>query len=283
MTAPHKPVDHDAFASRRVTFLGGGNMGTALAKGLLGKGWPSERILIVEALAARRAWLSEHLGLATCADASTALDDADAVVLAVKPQQMQSALAAVKISRPLLVLSIAAGLRLASLRQWLGPHAVLVRCMPNAPALAGAGAAALYTDTTTPGDARVLAQAIMSAVGTCCWVADEGQLDIVTALSGSGPAYFFLLAESMQQAATALGLPGEVAAVLARQTLVGAGRLVEADATELAVLRERVTSKGGTTAAALESFHAAGFASIVAHAVEAATRRSLELGMPAGR
>ncbi|TAM10111.1 MAG: pyrroline-5-carboxylate reductase [Nevskiaceae bacterium] len=281
MATSENPADSHPFTARRITFIGGGNMGAALARGLLGKGWSADRIRVVEPAAQRRTWLTENLGVATFTDANAALADADAIVLAVKPQHMQAALAPLTITRPLLVLSIAAGVRLASLREWLGPAATLVRCMPNTPALVGAGAAALCTDPATPADARHLAQAIMSAAGTCCWVEDEAQLDTVTALSGSGPAYFFLLAECMQQAATALGLPAATAAALARQTLVGAGQLVAADPAELATLRERVTSKGGTTAAALEAFRADGFAVLVAHAIEAAAQRSFELGAPA--
>lgn len=277
MNTHDSPSSQSDFQRRHVSFIGGGNMGAALASGLLAKGWPADHVRILEPASARRRWLQENLGISASDDSQTVLAHADAVVIAVKPQQMEAALAGISLPPGTLVLSIAAGVRIEDLRRWLGAGPDIVRCMPNTPALVGAGAAALCAEAGTAAGACALAEALISAVGICRWVSQEAQLDAVTALSGSGPAYFFLLAEAMQQAGEGQGLPAEDAAALARQTLIGAGRLVEAEATELAELRARVTSKGGTTAAALESFEASEFRTLVDRAMAAAATRSREL------
>ncbi|HEU0197756.1 MAG TPA: pyrroline-5-carboxylate reductase [Nevskiaceae bacterium] len=279
MTTPAPAVD-PSHLEKHIAFIGGGNMGAALATGLLARGWQADHLRILEPLAARREWLTQHLQVRATDTPSVALDRADAIVLAVKPQYLKEAVAPLQIKPGTLVLSIAAGIRLASLRQWLGDGPRLVRCMPNTPALVGAGAAALCAAPDTPAEQRALAQALISAVGVCCWVEDEARIDAVTALSGSGPAYFFLLAEAMEAAGVALGLSADAAALLARQTLIGAGQLVAAESTPLAELRARVTSKGGTTAAALEDFARHDFRGAVADAMTAARNRSRELGAP---
>lgn len=261
-----------------VAFLGGGNMAAALINGLLASGWPAQRIRVAERIAERRDWLRNELGVTTNDDARTAIHDAAATVLAVKPQQMAAALHGLRFAPGSLVLSIAAGIRLDSLRGWLGNDVALVRTMPNTPALAGAGATALYASPETPQALRKLAQRLVDSIGVSCWVEHEEQLDAVTALSGSGPAYFFLLTEAMAAAGVALGLPPATAAALARQTLIGAGRLVEQDEADIAALRERVTSKGGTTAAALQALENGDFHAIIHTAMAAAEKRSRELG-----
>lgn len=276
--AVHGSADPMDATRHRVAFVGGGNMGAALIRGLRDKGWSPDRLRVLETREERRRWLTAELGVEASDRPAVVLEAADAVVLAVKPQQLPSVAPGLPVPAGALVVSIAAGIRTGNLRRWLGPHPWIVRCMPNTPALVGAGAAALYTEHRTPAAARSLAEALLGAVGTCCWVEQEAQLDVVTALSGSGPAYFFALAEAMQKAATALGLPAATAAALARQTLVGAGQLVAAEATPIDVLRERVTSKGGTTAAALQALADAGFGLHVAAAVGAAAERSAELG-----
>ncbi|HEX7380956.1 MAG TPA: pyrroline-5-carboxylate reductase [Nevskiaceae bacterium] len=276
--AAHGSADSVDPARRRVAFVGGGNMGAALVRGLRDKGWPTDHLRVLEVREERRRWLETELGVVASERPSAVLAGADAVILAVKPQQLPKVAPGLPIPAGALVVSIAAGVRTGNLRLWLGPDPWIVRCMPNTPALVGAGAAALYTGHRTPEAARSLAEALLGSVGTCCWVEQEAQLDVVTALSGSGPAYFFALAEAMQKAATALGLPAATAAALARQTLVGAGQLVAAEAAPIGVLRERVTSKGGTTAAALQALADAGFGLHVAAAVGAAAERSAELG-----
>ena len=202
------------------------------------------------------------------------------VVLAVKPQVMKavcaefSALAAT--SRPL-VISIAAGIRIDQLREWLDTDLAIVRAMPNTPALIGAGATGLVANAATSAAQREQAVAILGAAGRTAWIEREELMDTVTALSGSGPAYFFLLVEALEDAAVAQGLPRETARALATQTCLGAGRmLVEANEAP-ALLRQRVTSPGGTTAAALDAFGAGGLRELVGDAVIAATRRGREL------
>lgn len=276
MSTPGTGFEHPAIA-----FIGGGNMAAALMGGLLAHGWPTTRLRVAEIDADRRDWLMRTFGVKVYADAVTAIDGAAATVLAVKPQQMASAVDRLRFAAGSLVLSIAAGVRLDSLRNWLGTDLVLVRSMPNTPALAGAGATALYTPPQTPQTARQLAQRLVDSVGISCWVEREEQLDAVTALSGSGPAYFFLLAEAMATAGETLGLTRDTAAALARQTLIGSGHLLESDAADLATLRARVTSKGGTTEAALASLEKADLRTIIGNALGAAAQRSQELGRTA--
>jgi len=207
------------------------------------------------------------------------------VVLAVKPYQAQEVLTALspllRAGRPLVV-SVAAGVRLAALESWCGAGVPVVRAMPNRPALVGAGATALYAPDTVAAEQRAAAERLARSLGEVVWVTAEEQLDVVTALSGSGPAYFFLLAELMAQAATRLGLAAPVARRLAAATLHGAGLMVGAGDTDLGRLREEVTSRGGTTAAALAAFAGADFEGTVERALSAAARRSRELGSPDG-
>ena len=204
----------------------------------------------------------------------------DLVVLAVKPPDM--ARAARRIARPVaerprLLVSIAAGIRLADLARWLGDGSPMVRSMPNRPALIGAGISALYAGAGVTAADRTAVERLMSAAGATVWLDDESQMDAVTAVSGSGPAYFFLLVEALESAGVELGLPPETARRLAVETARGAGRMAAEAGEAPAVLREQVTSKGGTTAAALEVLEDAGVRGIFARAVAAAARRSAEL------
>jgi pyrroline-5-carboxylate reductase len=180
------------------------------------------------------------------------------------------------------VISIAAGISCAQLQRWLRHDGALVRCMPNTPALLGAGATGLFAAAGTTPAQRDAAEALLAAVGRCVWIDDEAQMDTVTALSGSGPAYVFLLAEAMQDAASALGLEPRAARELASQTLLGAARMLSESGETAATLRERVTSPGGTTQAALESFEADGFRAIVARAIASAQRRGADLSRQLG-
>ena len=267
-------------------FVGGGNMGGALIRGLIARGLPPQQISVGEAHQQRRIALADELGVHVTADNREAVARADVVVLAVKPQDMAGtvqALADVFAQRQPLVLSIAAGIRLADIVSWCGSQISVVRAMPNRPALNNAGATALYAPVSISDAHRSLAESVLGAVGTTVWVKDEDALDVVTALSGSGPAYFFLLAELMTEAAVKLGLDRESAQSLSIQTLFGSGRMAHESDGDLARLRAEVTSKGGTTEAAVRSFDAANLRGIVAAALSAATDRSREMAQAFGK
>jgi pyrroline-5-carboxylate reductase len=270
----------------RAAFIGGGNMGGALIRGLIARGLPSQNISVGEAHQQRRISLADELGVHVTADNREAAVGADVVVLAVKPQDMANTtqeLSEVFSQRPPLVLSIAAGIRVTDIAGWTGPGIPVVRAMPNRPALNNAGASALYAPAGLSDSHRALAATVLGAVGTTVWVTDEAALDVVTALSGSGPAYFFLLAELMVEAAVNLGLERASAQELAVQTLFGSGQMARASDGDLARLRIEVTSKGGTTEAALRSFELANLRTIVTDALRAATDRGREMARAYGK
>jgi pyrroline-5-carboxylate reductase len=267
-------------------FIGGGNMGGALIRGLIAKGLPAGKISVGEAVQARRIALADELGVHVSTDNREIVEGADLVVLAVKPQDMATTvrgLAPGLASRRPLVLSIAAGIRVADIQGWCGPGIAVVRAMPNRPALNNAGATAMYGPAGLAPEQRRLAEDALAAVGTTVWVEKEDALDVVTALSGSGPAYFFLLAELLTDAAVKLGLPQDSARELAIQTLFGSGRMARDSDGDLARLRAEVTSKGGTTEAALRVFEASNLRGIVAAAVQAATDRGREMAQAFGK
>jgi pyrroline-5-carboxylate reductase len=266
-------------------FIGGGNMGGALIRGLIARGLSAKNISVGEAHQPRRVALADELGVLVTDDNREAVAGADVVVLAVKPQDMAGtvqALADVLAQRAPLVISIAAGIRIDDIVSWCGGNTAVARAMPNRPALNSAGATAIYAPPSLSGAHRDLAAQILGAVGTAVWVQDEDALDVVTALSGSGPAYFFLIAELMTDAAVNLGLDRASAQELAIQTLFGSGRMARDSDGDLARLRAEVTSKGGTTEAAVRSFDAANLRGIVAAALTAATNRSRELAQAFG-
>jgi pyrroline-5-carboxylate reductase len=269
----------------RAAFIGGGNMGGALIRGLIARGLSPQNISVGEAHQQRRIALADELGVHVTADNREAVAGADVAVLAVKPQDMAhttQALAAVFASRPPLVLSIAAGIRVSDIAGWCGAGVPVVRAMPNRPALNNAGATALYAPADLNTAHRQLAADIVGAVGTTVWVTDEDALDVVTALSGSGPAYFFLLTELMIDAAVNLGLERASAQELALQTLFGSGQMARASDGDLPRLRAEVTSKGGTTEAAVRAFEAANLRTIVTAALTAATNRGREMARAFG-
>jgi pyrroline-5-carboxylate reductase len=267
----------------RITFVGGGNMGGALLAGLLRAGVAPTAVTVCDPSAAVRARLEAEFQVRTAAVADEAAGTADLLVLAVKPQLLREVVEALRLSaaaaRPL-VLSVAAGIRVADLERWCGPGVPVVRAMPNRPALIGAGAAGLYAPTSVSDAERRLAEAAMRAVGVTAWVAEEALIDAVTALSGSGPAYFFLLAELMMDAAIQLGLDAATAQTLARATLAGSGALAAQSRADLATLRAEVTSRGGTTEAALRALGQADLRAIVQRALAAAAERARELARP---
>ena len=268
----------------KLAFIGGGNMASALIGGLRAQGRKQMTLSVVEPVAAARRQLAARFKLRASAapDARTAA--ADTLVLAVKPQDMRAAVA------PLagalggkLVISIAAGIRLQDLARWLGGHAKLIRCMPNTPALIGAGITGLYAPPGVSAAEKRRAERILGAVGATLWVRDEALLDPVTAVSGSGPAYLFWFIEQLALAGESLGLAAEVSRKLALQTVLGAAQLAARSKEPPGVLRERVTSKGGTTAAALAVFEETRLAEHFRRAIEAASLRGAELGELLGR
>jgi pyrroline-5-carboxylate reductase len=268
----------------QLAILGGGHMGRALIAGLLRSGTRPERLRLGESSEEARRVLADELGVTATPDNARAVDGATVVVVAVRPQDAGPVLAGVssllKAQRPLVV-SIAAGVRIATLESWCGEGVPVMRAMPNRAALVGAGATALYAPPPVDAAQRAAAEHIARGVGGLVWVSEEDHLDLVTALSGSGPAYFFLLAEYMAEAAEGLGLAPPVARILAAATLHGAGVLAHSGVADLARLREEIASPGGTTEAALAVFTSAGLRQMVERALAAAARRARELGAQA--
>jgi len=265
---------------KKLAFIGGGNMAGALIGGLCKKGISGKKMAVADPSAEQLQRLSRDYGITATADNAEAVHGAEVVIVAVKPQQMRAVALALagplSATRPL-VLSVAAGIPHAALSRWLGGNVPIVRTMPNRPALNGFGATGLFAPPSVGAAHRALAESIMAAVSATVWVDHESQMDTVTALSGSGPAYFFLFMEALEAAARERGLPADVAHQLTLETAFGAAQMARQSADSLATLREQVTSKGGTTAAALAVLDAAGLRAIVGHAVAAADRRSAEL------
>lgn len=270
-----------------LAFIGGGNMAQSLIGGLLAGGWELERVRVSDPDAAQREALDRRWpGMAVCRDNSDAAGHAEIVMLVVKPQAMRAAaesIAAKVAENNPLVISIAAGIRTADLARWLGGDPALVRCMPNTPALVKCGATALYANTQVSAEQRAIAGRILGAVGMTLWLDDEVLLDAVTAVSGSGPAYFLLVMEAMQAAGRDLGLPAETARRLTLQTALGAATLALQSDDEPARLRARVTSKGGTTEAAIAELERGGLRQQFKAALRAAARRSAELADEFGK
>ena len=259
-------------------------MATALIGGLVAKGFQPKSIAVVEVVAEARSRLTETFGVKCLEAPAAAAPFGDVVVLAVKPQQMRQVARELAPSlRGELVLSIAAGIRLADIGRWLGGHARLARCMPNTPALIGAGVTGLYARPEAGPDGRRNAQAILEAVSEVIWVDDEALLDPVTAVSGSGPAYVFYFIEALERAARELGIDAAGARRLAIGTFRGAAELAARSADSPATLRERVTSKGGTTERALATMQADRIADAIERAVRAANERAHELGDELGK
>jgi len=267
----------------KITLIGGGNMAAALLGGLIGKGHAPAGIRVVEIQAEARARLAAQFGVACVDSVAAAAPLGKVVLLAVKPQQMRAAAQALqpRIGREL-VISIAAGIRLVDLSRWLGGYAVLVRCMPNTPALIGAGITGLYANAGVNAEERALAESILGAVGATLWVPAENLLDAVTAISGSGPAYVFYFIEALQQAAQEMGFSPVDARKLAVETFVGTARLAAQSLEDVAVLRGRVISKGGTTERALASMEADRVRESIVRAAHAAKQRAHELGEQLG-
>jgi pyrroline-5-carboxylate reductase len=263
-----------------VAFVGGGNMARSLIGGLVARGTPAGAIRVAEPVEAPRESLGRDFGVQVSADNAQAVAGAETWVLAVKPQVMRAvceALAPVAQAARPLVVSIAAGITSAQLERWLGGKIAVVRTMPNTPALLGAGVTGLFANAGVDAAGRERTESLLSAAGKTVWIDDEALMDAVTAVSGSGPAYVFLMAEAMQAAGEAEGLRAEDARTLALHTILGAARMLTEGDEPAAELRRRVTSPGGTTQAAIERFECDGFRDIVARAIHAATVRGREL------
>jgi pyrroline-5-carboxylate reductase len=267
----------------KITFIGGGNMATALIGGMKKQGFSTAAIQVVEPAEATRQQLGDRFGVRTTPAIDAAALACDVLVLAVKPQQMKDAIAplAGRLGRQL-VISIAAGLRVADIARWLRQQRV-VRAMPNTPALIGCGMTGLYADPSVDAAGRAQAEKILAAVGATLWVTEETQIDAVTAISGSGPAYVFYFIEAVEAAARGLGLNDEAARQLTVETFLGASRLAAQSTERIATLRERVTSKGGTTEAALQRFAAQGIAEAIRQGIDAAHARGQALGDQLGQ
>ena len=264
-----------------IGFIGGGNMARSLIGGLLADGCSPHTLRVADPSPEQREILHQRFGVDTGSDNDAVAEQSDVVVLAVKPQVLREVAlqlaASIQRHKPL-VISIAAGVREPDLCRWLGGEVAVVRSMPNTPALVRCGASALFANTWVSPAQRQLAESILRAVGLIVWVNDERLLDSVTALSGSGPAYFFLVMEALEQAGIRLGLDPGQARLLTLQTAFGAAKMALESAESPAVLRARVTSPGGTTEKALAVLQAGELEALFARALEAACQRARELG-----
>ncbi|ROR98930.1 pyrroline-5-carboxylate reductase [Sinobacterium caligoides] len=262
-----------------IAFIGAGNMASALFGGLINQGFDADKIWAADPYPASLEQAAA-LGVNTTSDNHTAIAQADIVVLAVKPQVLKDVVTPLQESfatRKPLIISIVAGIEMTSLERWLGNQQAIVRCMPNTPALVRRGATGLFANPHVSEKQRRQTTEILDAVGISLWLSTESQIDAVTAISGSGPAYFFLLIEAMTEAGSKLGLDRQTAAQLTLQTALGAAEMAVSSDVDAAELRRRVTSPAGTTEAALNSFERDNFRTVVETAVKAAKQRSGEL------
>jgi pyrroline-5-carboxylate reductase len=266
--------------SRNLAFIGCGNMAASLINGLVADGYDPDRIMATDPDKDKLAHITSLCGIHTTSDNLEAVEFAQVLVMAVKPQALEQVATgiapAVQKGKPM-VISIAAGVLEQDLENWLGGDVALVRTMPNTPAMIQVGATVLHANSNVDSDQKDLAETILRAVGLTQWVENESMIDAVTALSGSGPAYFFLVMEAMESAAVELGLPTETAHLLTLQTALGAARMAMESSDTPATLRERVTSPGGTTEAALHTFEDGGLRDLFVQALTKARDRSIEL------
>lgn len=270
--------------TNKIGFIGGGNMASSLMSGLIASGHPAQQLWVSDVNPETLSHLAATLNVHTSTNNDDVINAVDVIVLAVKPQvlaEVAKSAAPLVQQRKSLVVSIAAGISQQSLSQWLGADTAIVRCMPNTPALVLTGATALHANSNVNSEQRDLAETILRAVGIALWVDNEGELDAVTAVSGSGPAYFFLLIEAMEKTAMDLGLSAETARLLVQQTALGAAKIALESAESPEQLRQRVTSPNGTTQQAIDTFVEGGFNELVAKALHAARDRSIEMSKQA--
>ncbi len=267
-----------------LAFIGAGNMATSIIGGLIEKGYPSAYISAADPNEENRSRMSQDFGINTNSSNIEVITTAKIVVLAVKPQIMKNVVKEISMYLPTdtVLISIAAGISCQSLTNWLGKEAPIVRCMPNTPSLVQVGASGLFANNACSDAQRKLAQDILSAVGIVCWLDNESDIDPVTAVSGSGPAYFFFMMEAMIAAGVKQGLSEDVARQLTLQTALGAATLAQQSDVGPAELRRRVTSPGGTTEQAIQSFEKNEFAKIVEKAMQACSDRSVAMAKELG-
>ena len=280
MRIPHDSKLIGSMTTQTIGFIGAGNMARSLAGGLLNNGWPARHLLLSDPDASQRRGAEQALGLKTLAANAALAAAADVLVLAVKPQNLKAIAeeiaATVQEKRPL-VISVVAGIRVDDIERWLGGDLPIVRVMPNTAALIGSGATGLFANARVNGAQRDAAESILRAVGVTVWVEDEALIDTITAISGSGPAYFFLVMEVLEKAAIKHGLDLKTARLLTLETAYGAAKMALEGGEEPAQLRQRVTSPGGTTEKAVQTLEAGRIESIFNDAVVAAIKRAREL------
>jgi len=267
-----------------ISFIGGGNMASALISGLLQQGYAARQLSVVEINAGNREKLQQAFGITAVADLAEGIAASDVILLSVKPQQLfELAQKLAPLLNNQLAISIAAGIRATDIMRWLGGYQRVVRAMPNTPSLVRSGVTGLYASPSVDARDRTNAESILAAVGSTLWVDDEEMLHAVTAISGSGPAYVFYFIEAMQQAAMELGLSAAQARQLSLQTFAGASKLASSSEEDAAVLRARVTSKGGTTEQAIQTMEKNDIKCKIITAIHAANKRSRELSDEFGR
>ncbi|SMN11102.1 Pyrroline-5-carboxylate reductase [uncultured Candidatus Thioglobus sp.] len=271
--------------SNKIGFIGAGNMAYALISGLIDSGFSTQNIKLSDIDTSLLSQRKSELGLEVFTNNSQLSEQCDVIVLAVKPQILSVVCKEIQahLNHKPLIISIAAGIKSVDINRWLGGNASIVRTMPNTPVLLGKGATGLFANNAVNDEQKDSAEAILGAASYCVWVKDEPMLDAVTALSGSGPAYFFLMIESMTNAGVDLGLERKIAEKLSIQTALGASTMAEKSSDSVRELRTKVTSKGGTTQAAIASFQEQNFEGIVADAMHAAFKRAKEMGFELGK
>jgi pyrroline-5-carboxylate reductase len=266
--------------TQQIGFIGGGNMASSLIGGLVSNGYPADKITVADLDAEKLTYLSKTFGINNTQNSGELAANVDILVLAVKPQHMQpvaeGAGLAIKDKKPVVV-SIAAGIRVDALDRWLGGNFPIVRCMPNTPALVKTGATGLYASAQVDNSQKDQVESLLRAVGVTVWVENENELDAVTALSGSGPAYFFMMMEALEAAGIEAGLSQKTAQLLTQETALGAAKMALESSESAGVLRQRVTSPGGTTERAIGVMEEQGLGDILQAAVLAAKERSIEL------
>jgi pyrroline-5-carboxylate reductase len=266
-----------------ISFIGGGNMARSLIGGLIARGHAATCIVVADPAASQLDLLKATYGVHTAASNAEAAQRGDVVILAVKPQELHNVARDIADAvRDKLLISVAAGIRASDIERWTGGASV-VRCMPNRPALQGCGMTGLFAPAKVSAEHRKIAEDILGAVGATLWLTEEHQMDAVTAMSGSGPAYFFLLVEMMEDAGLTLGLPRDVARKLAVETAYGSGLMARQGPEPPAILRQQVTSKGGTTEAALKHLEAHHVRKLFQEAIAAACERSAQLASELGK
>ena len=270
--------------STTIGFIGAGNMAYALISGLVNNGFNAQNIKVSDTDKALLSLRADEFNLEVFTDNTELAAQCDVIVFAVKPQVLSIVCKQLQthINHKPLMISIAAGVRATDINRWLGGNTAIVRTMPNTPALLGKGATGMMANETVSNEQKALAERILGAVSECLWVEDEKMLDVVTALSGSGPAYFFLMIESMTKAGVALGLDEKTAEQLSIQTALGASMMASNSEDSAHKLRAKVTSPNGTTQAAIESFQDQNFDMLVSHAMRAAFDRAREMGIELG-